>query len=58
MDPVQIGAVEVDEQLWHKWVQKGQLRDDARKRRCRIIGGVVGGILLLVIPILRSILPR
>ena len=57
MDPVHVEAVELDEQLWQKWVQKGKLRDQARKHRWRIIGGVGGGILLLVIAILRSILP-
>ena len=57
MDPVHVEAVELHEQLWQKWVQKGKLRDQARKRRWRIIGGVGGGILLLVIAILRSILP-
>ena len=57
MDPVHVEAAELDEQLWQKWVQKGKLRDQARKRRCRIIAGVVGAILLLVIAILRSILP-
>jgi hypothetical protein len=57
MDAVHVEAVELDEQLWQKWVQKGKLGDQVRKRRYRIIGGVVGGILLLAIAILRSILP-
>jgi hypothetical protein len=49
MDRLQVGTVELDEQLWQKWVEKGKLREQARKRRWRIIGGVVGGALLFVI---------
>ena len=56
MDRVHVEAVELYEQLWQKWVQKGKLREQARKRRWRIIGGVGGVILLLVIVILRTIL--
>jgi hypothetical protein len=57
MDPVHIEAVELDEQLWQKWFQKRKVRDQARKRRCRSLVELSGGILLLVIAILRSFLP-
>ena len=49
MGSLQVESVELDEQLWQKWVQKGKLADQARKRRWRIAVGVVGGALLLVI---------
>ena len=51
-------TVERDYQIWQKWVQKGKLQEQTRKRRWTIVGGVVGGALLLVIGILRWILPR
>lgn len=52
MDRLQVETVELDEQLWQKWVEKGKLREQALKRRWRIIGGVVGCALLLVIGLL------
>jgi hypothetical protein len=52
MGRLQGETVELDEQLWQKWVEKGKLREQARKRRWRIIGGVVGRALLLVIGLL------
>ena len=51
MDRLQVETVELDERLWQKWVEKGKLREQARKRRWRIIGGVVGGGLVFVISI-------
>jgi len=47
MDRVQVETVELDEQRWQEWVEKGKLRDQVQKRRWRIIGGVVGALLLL-----------
>lgn len=47
MDRVQVESIELDEQLWQKWVQKGRLRDQVRKRRWRITCSVVTGLLLL-----------
>jgi hypothetical protein len=58
MDRVQVESVELDEQLWQKWVEKGKLGDQARKRLCRIISGVVGGTLLIAVGILKWMLPR
>ena len=58
MDHVHVETVELDEQLWQKWVQKGKLREQARKRRWRIISGVVGGTLFIAIGILKWMLPR
>jgi hypothetical protein len=49
MDGVQVESVELDEQLWQQWVEKGKQGDEARKRRWRIPSGVVGGTLLIAI---------
>jgi hypothetical protein len=47
MNKVQVESIELDEQLWQKWVEKGRSRDRARKRRWRIITSVAAGLLLL-----------
>ena len=47
MERVQVETIELDEQRWQEWVEKGKLRDQAQKRLWRIIGGVVGALLLL-----------
>ncbi len=52
MDRLQTETVELDERLWKQWLEKGRLRERGRKRRWRIIGGVAGGALLLVIGLL------
>lgn len=41
MDRPQSEHIEPDEQLWQKWIQKGKLREQARKRRWRRVGGVL-----------------
>jgi len=48
MDRLQVESVELDEQRWKTWVQQGRLRDQARKRRWRIMGGVAGALLLVI----------
>jgi len=53
MDRMQVETVELDEQLWKKPVEKGKLQGQARKRRWRILGGVVGGALLFAIGLFR-----
>ena len=47
MDRVQVATIGPDQQRWQDWVEKGKLRDLAQWRRRRIIGGVVGALLLL-----------
>jgi len=47
MNQVQVESIELDEQLWQTWVEKGRSQDRARKRRWRIISGVATGLLLL-----------
>jgi len=46
MERMQVETIQLDEQRWQEWVEKGKLRDQAQKRRWRIIGGVVGALLL------------
>lgn len=58
MESVRLESVELDEQRWQQWVQKGKLQDQARRRRWTIIGLVGGTFLLIVIVTLNSILPR
>jgi len=47
--------VELDEQVWQKWVEKGRSQDRARERRWRIIGSVAAGLVLLAGGILKWI---
>jgi hypothetical protein len=47
MDPLHVESVELGEQLWQKWVEKGKAQDRVRKRRWRIIGSVAAVLLLL-----------
>jgi hypothetical protein len=37
----------VNEEIWHAWVQKGRLRDQAAARRGRMLGGIALVILAL-----------
>jgi hypothetical protein len=57
MDPVHVEAVETGRAALAKVGSTGKLRDQARKGCCRIVGAIGGGILLLVIAILKSMLP-
>ncbi len=41
MDRPQPEHIELDQQLWQKWIQKGKLREQARIRRWRRVGGVI-----------------
>jgi hypothetical protein len=46
MDQAQVEHIELDEQLWQKWVEKGRSQDRARKRRWSMISSVAAGVLL------------
>jgi hypothetical protein len=35
----------VNEEIWRAWLQKGRLRDQARARRSKVLGGVTLAIL-------------
>jgi hypothetical protein len=35
----------VNEEIWRAWLQKGKLRDQARARRSKVLGGVTLAIL-------------
>jgi hypothetical protein len=37
----------VNEEIWRAWVQKGRLRDQAKARRGRVLGGIALIILAL-----------
>jgi hypothetical protein len=46
MDQAQVEHIELDEQLWQKWVEKGRSQDRARTRRWSMISSVAAGVLL------------
>jgi len=47
MDRLPAESPALDEQVWRNWVHKGKLRDQARKRRWRIMGGIVIALVLV-----------
>ncbi len=46
MDRAQVESIELDEQSWKKWVEKGRLQDRVRRRRWRIIGSAAAAVVL------------
>ena len=46
MDRAQVESIELDEQSWKRWVEKGRLQDRVRKRRWRVIGSVAAAVVL------------
>ena len=44
MDGAQVESIELDEQSWKRWVEKGRLQDRLRKRRWRVIGSVAAAV--------------
>ena len=46
MDRAQVESIELDEQSWKGWVEKGRSQDRVRKRRWRIIGSVAAAVVL------------